>query len=518
VCLDADWPSIAQQSEGNLPGESNPDNLLYVIFTSGSTGQPKAVALEHRALSNLILWQLNRRLPAASMRTLQFSSLSFDVSFQEMFSCWCSGGTLVLVSDEIRQDAPALLDYLITQRIERLFLPFVALHHLAEVAALSGRVPSSLCEVLSAGEQLQVTTAISWLFKKLDGCVIENQYGPSETHVVTAHTLASDVDTWPTLPPIGRAIANTQLYILDEHLHPVPIGVRGELYIGGDNLARGYLHDSERTAERFLSLSFDDGPPTRVYRTGDLGRFLNDGNVEFLGRIDNQVKIRGFRVEMGEIEALLSQHPDVADAAVVVRGESVGEKRLVAYVVPRPGRDPAPAESIRLLKQHLPEYMLPAYFVPLDALPLTPSGKVDRRSLPALGEIEPASRCVSPYEPPANDLEAQLARIWAEILGIARIGRHDKFFELGGHSLVAVQIIARVQDTFGTAVPVRLLFKEGTIEAMAEILENSPQVARAAAAARLRADIERMDPAQIQRLLKQKRLSPVTDETLGDIS
>ncbi len=487
VCLDTDWEQIASGPAHDLSAPYRPEDLCYVIFTSGSTGQPKAAALEHRALANLILWQLEQQPDYRAGRTLQFASLSFDASFQEMFSTWCCGGTLVLVADDVRRDAPALLDFLIDHKIERLFLPFVALHHLAEVAESSGTYPTSLREVLPSGEQLQITPAISNLFKRLDGCVMQNLYGPTETHVVTAYTLGPAVDDWPVLPPIGRAISNCQLYVLDGQLRPVPIGVRGELYIGGICLARGYLHDAERTAERFVNVSIDGGPPSRLYRTGDMVRYLDDGNIEFLGRADHQVKIRGFRVELAEIEAVLSRHVDVADAAVVVRGEGVEDKQLVAYVVTTPGCTSSPNDWIGFLKAQLPEYMLPAYFVTLDALPLTPTGKVDRRSLPAPNPED--MRAEESYVAPRSATEEVLVGIWSEVLGQPKIGVQDDFFHRGGHSLLATQLMSRVYHVFGVKLPVRLLFQSPTLAEMAIAVDAARRADETCAAL----PIERID-------------------------
>ena len=250
VCLDTDWEVISRNSNANPTSSVTLDNLTYVIYTSGSTGTPKGVALEHRSLSNLISWQLQSTLNSTA-RTLQFASLSFDVSFQEIFSTWCAGGTLVLISEELRRDAASLLEFINNQKIERLFLPFIALQHLAE-AAVNKLIPTTLCEIVTAGEQLQINRYITSLFTQLKGCTLHNQYGPSESHVVTAFTLTGSPSDWPALPPIGRPIANTQIYLLDRHLQPVPIGVPGEVYIGGIGLARGYLNRPELTEEKFI--------------------------------------------------------------------------------------------------------------------------------------------------------------------------------------------------------------------------------------------------------------------------
>ena len=320
VFLDTDWQLISQSSQDNLISGVEATNLAYVIYTSGSTGQPKGVALNQLALCNLILWQLQNNTISGGAKTLQFAPISFDVSFQEIFSTWFSGGTLFLIREELRRDPVALLGFLQQKAVERLFVPFVALQQLAEVAVSSELVNSHLREIITAGEQLQITPAISQWLSKLNDCTLHNHYGPSESHVIITFSLANPVETWPLLPPIGRPIANTQIYILDKYLQPVPVGVPGELHIGGVSLAQGYLNRPELTGEKFIPNPFGGGRGAegqrgrgetedqssnseRLYKTGDLARYLPDGNIEYLGRIDNQVKIRGFRIELGEIEA-----------------------------------------------------------------------------------------------------------------------------------------------------------------------------------------------------------------------
>ncbi|MBE9070657.1 amino acid adenylation domain-containing protein, partial [Leptolyngbya cf. ectocarpi LEGE 11479] len=334
VCIEAEREIIATQSDRNLPNCTTPENLAYVIYTSGSTGKPKGVMMEHGALVNLICWQLEQTTLPQNAKTLQFSPISFDVSFQEIFTTWCGGGTLVLISEKVRQDPVALLHLLANREVERIFLPFVALQQLAEVAKSFKQLPNTLREVITAGEQLQITEAIASFFSQLPNCTLHNQYGPSETHVTTAFTLPGVPQTWPTLPPIGGAVSNTEVYLLDESLQPVPMGAAGELYVGGACLARGYINREELTRERFIPNPLSPELSSRLYTTGDLARYLPDGNIQFLGRIDAQVKIRGYRIELGELEVVLSQHPTVKQAAVVAREDSPGGKRLVAYVVP----------------------------------------------------------------------------------------------------------------------------------------------------------------------------------------
>jgi len=482
ICLDRGWKSIAQRPQDNPATVVLPDHLAYVIYTSGSTGKPKGVAMSHRPLVNLIDWQLqNFAFPAT--KTLQFAPISFDVSFQECFSSWCSGGTLVLISDIIRKDAVALLQLLQDEAIERLFLPFIALQHLAEVAEERGTVPNRLREIITAGEQLQISRAIVNWFSQLKNCTLYNQYGPSESHVVTAFTLTGSPENWSKLPSIGRPIANAKIHILDSQLQPVPIGIPGELYIGGISLANGYINKPDLTAQRFihnpfsevleLPEKFDRLKSSRLYKTGDLGRYLPDGNIEYMGRIDNQVKIRGFRIELGEIETALAQHPNVLEAVVVVREDIPGDKRLVAYVVVSKELEFFTKELRQFLQEKLPEYMMPSAFVFLEALPLTPSGKVNRRILPApegtRQELE------TTFVAPRTPVEEKLAEIWTKILGIDRVGIYDRFFDLGGHSLKVTQLMFKVRDAFQVEVSLRQFFEVPTIAGIADVIALASQ-------------------------------------------
>jgi len=469
---------------GTLPGSAAmPDSLAYIIYTSGSTGRPKGVAMPHRPLVNLVAWQLRHSAVGAGDRTLQFAPLSFDVAFQEMFATWAAGGTLVLPPDEARQDLSQLPALLTDAGVRRLFLPFVALQQLAEVCGAADRWPRTLREVITAGEQLQASPAVKRLFAELGGTALHNQYGPSETHVVTAFELTGPPDDWPSLPPIGRPIANVEVYLLDGRLRPVPIGVPGELYIGGAAVARGYLARPRQTAERFVPdpLGCDARPGSRLYRTGDLGRWLPSGDIEFLGRADLQAKVRGFRVEPGEIEGLLTEHPGVREAVVTARDYAPGDRRLVAYLVfegrkaagapDGAGERPSAADLRRFLGRRLPEYMLPAAFVPLEALPLTPSGKVDRRALPAPEGA--ALESPEEYVAPGTRYEEEICRIWSRILGRDRIGVHDNFFDLGGHSLLGTRLMSALKQALHVDLPLRALFRQPTVAGLAGAVEEA---------------------------------------------
>jgi len=481
VYLDRDREWISQESKADADSGAKADNLAYTIYTSGSTGKPKAVAMSHGSLCNLLSWQLQNFAKPVQARTLQFASLSFDVSFQEIFATWCSGGTLVLIPEELRRDPAALLQWSRNQSIERLLVPFVALQQLAEAAEQEGGAPTTLREVITAGEQLRTTRAIAELFTRLSNCRLRNQYGPSESHVVSAFNLTDSPSHWPSLPSIGQPIANTEIYILDPYLTLVPTGVTGELYIGGAGLARGYLHRPELTAEKFIPNPFSSEPGSRLYRSGDLGRYFPDGNIEFVGRIDDQVKIRGFRIEPGEIESALGQHPAVREAVVLAREDSPGDpsaslrtgKRLVAYVVPAQELAPTINELRSFLKEKLPKYMIPSAFVFLDCLPITPTGKVDRKVLPApeQSRAELGQSVVAPR----TATEELLANIWVKLLGLKQVSVHDNFFDLGGHSLLAMRLIARVEKEFHCSLPLRTLYERPTIERLAGYLRLGKQ-------------------------------------------
>ncbi|MEV6977969.1 amino acid adenylation domain-containing protein [Kitasatospora sp. NPDC093806] len=439
------------------------DDLIYVIYTSGTTGRPKGIAMTHRPLLNLLHWQLERS--AVPGPTLQFSAINFDISFQELFSTWFAGGLVVLLDEDQRRDPEEMLRVMRAHGTRRLFCPPMVLQQLAETAA--DPLPP-LAEITTAGEELRLTPEIHRLLAGLPGVEVDNQYGPTEAHVITAHRLTGSPQDWPTAVPVGRPVPNTQVYVLDDALQPVPVGVPGEVCVGGDCLARGYLGRPGLTADRFVPDPYGARHGARLYRTGDQARWRPDGTLEFLGRIDHQVKIRGYRIEPGEIETVLRRHPGVADAAVVPV-EVGGHRHLAGYLVPRaeePGRDELRAH----LRSVLPEHMVPGYLVFLPELPLTRVGKLDRKALP-----DPVAEGTSPTgeQAPGNLQEEIIADIWAEALGLPGIGVESDFFELGGHSLLATQVVSKVRAAFEVELPLRTLFENRTVAELARAVEEA---------------------------------------------
>ena len=458
VCLDRDWELIARESESDPETITTTDNLAYVIYTSGSTGQPKGVQITHKSVLNLIFWHHQAFSVTPSDRATQLAGSGFDAAVWELWPYLTVGASIHVPDEMTRLDAASLRDWLVAQAITISFVPPV----LAEsLMALEWPRETTLRALLTGGDTLHIYPPETLPFP------VFNNYGPTEYTVVATSAQVSPNSHPVHFPSIGRPIANTQVYILDRQLQPVPIGVAGELHIGGDGVARGYLNQPELTAEKFVYHSFNEEPARRLYKTGDLARYTPEGNIEFIGRVDNQVKVRGYRVELGEIETMLGQHPMVQSSVAVVREDTPGDKRLVAYVV---GREKSfdGAEIRKYLKQRLPEYMVPSAFILLDALPLTPNGKIDRSALPAPDQGRPDLGSV--YQAPRTPMEETLAAIWSEVLKLDRVGIRDNFFELGGHSLMATQIISRVRGCLSIELPLRTMFESSTVEQMAETI------------------------------------------------
>ena len=445
------------------------NSAAYVLYTSGSIGTPKGVAMGHTALANLLSWQEKNSLSAPGFNTLQFAPLTFDVSCQEIFATLTTGGTLVLVSDEMRVEPALLLRYITKNKINRIFLPFVILQYLAEAAVADNYYPDSLQEVMTAGEQLKITPQIRQFFISVPGCSLYNQYGPTETHVVTQLKLSGDSAIWEPLPTIGTPIDNTQIYILDEALHELTYGETGELCVSGLSLADGYLNRPGLTAEKFIDINDKTGNSIRIYRTGDLARYLPDGNIEYLGRIDTQVKIRGNRVEPGEIEVLINELEAIRQAVVIAREDVPGQKRLVAYLIS--SEETENTTTVRTyLEQHLPDYMLPSAYVWLNEFPQTSSGKVDRKALPKPESERPQLSVL--YKAPVTVVEKNIAAVLAELLLVDKIGVNDNFFELGGNSLLALKTVSILKSRYNYLLPITKLYLFPTVSGIAGVIEG----------------------------------------------
>ncbi|MFF2194575.1 amino acid adenylation domain-containing protein [Streptomyces sp. NPDC058157] len=447
-----------------------PDSIAYVLFTSGSTGAPKGVAMPHRSLAQLVAWQNSVPSGVAGGVTAQYAPLSFDVSFQEIFSTLAGGGTLLLLPEEERRDMPALLRLLDRAGVERLYLPYVALQQLAEASDALGLVPRSLRALLSSGEQLRVTDEIRRLCAALPGVLLENQYGPTESHVVTTYTMTGDPAAFPALPPIGRAITGSRVHVLDPGMRPVPAGVRGELYLAGACLAEGYVGRQDLTDERFVPHPFPANAAAGelLYRTGDLGFVLPDGNVVCLGRADAQVKVRGYRVEPAEVELAITRfaagHPGISEAAVVARRREGNDSFLAAFLT----GDPDGADLALLRKQLrtvLPEYMMPSHFEWVAALPLTPSGKRDDAALRA-APLSAAGR-EDTAAAPRDAYEQTLVELVGDLLQLTGLGVHDNIFDLGATSLTAMRLVVQIEQRYGISVPLSEFVSAPTVAELA---------------------------------------------------
>ncbi|MEU6588533.1 amino acid adenylation domain-containing protein [Streptomyces sp. NPDC046881] len=468
-------------------------SLCYVIYTSGSTGRPKGVAMAHAPLRNLIQWQIERTTVTGP--TLQFSSLYFDASFQELFTTFLTGGSLVLISEEQRRDPRQVLAAVRAHGVRRLFCPPMVLEQLAVQDAAEAAAPPPLKEIVTAGERLTLSKEIRAFLARMPGVVLENQCGPTETHAVVAHLMTGPPEDWPTNPPIGRPIANTRVDVLDERMRPVPVGVPGELYVTRPWLARGYVGRPDLTAERFLPSPYATGPGQLMYRTGDLVRWRPDGTVEFLGRADDQVKIRGYRVEPAEVEARLRELPEVGEVAVLPVEVAPGDRRLVAYLTTIGGSAPGPAGLRALLAKSLPDYLIPSHFVTVPRLPLTATGKLDRHALLRTELPAPEQGTEAGSRAPRDPREEILAGLFAEVLGLPKIGAEDDFFALGGHSLLATRLIARIRSAFGAELAIRDLFRTPTVAGLVHLLEAS-RPARPALVPAARPAVLPLSPAQ----------------------
>ncbi len=463
LCLDTGWEELAGEMSSNPECVTRPENLAYVIYTSGSTGRPKGVLSIHAGIVNRLLWMQDRYHLRSDDRVLQKTPYSFDVSVWEFFWPLLTGACLVMAKPGGHKDSDYLVEVIRREKITTLHFVPSMLRVFLEASGLEAC--SSLKRVICSGEALPFEVQKRF-FASLSA-ELHNLYGPTEAAVDVTHWQCQPECGGEPVVPIGRPIANVQIYLLDRNLQPVPVGIAGELHIGGVALARGYLHRPELTAEKFIPDPFSGEPGARLYKTGDLARYRPDGNIEFVGRIDGQVKIRGFRIELGEIEAMLNMHPGIRQSVAIAREDLPGDKQLVAYFEAQPGQPPSASDLRAHLEKNLPGYMIPSAFVAMEKLPLTPNGKIDRKSLPAPEQsITVGTKFIAPQGPH----EQMLAHIWANILKQKQVGRHDNFFELGGHSLLAIQAVSRIRDMFGADVAVQALFENPTIAGLATAL------------------------------------------------
>jgi len=466
----------AQLPEHNPPARNCAADLAYVIYTSGSTGTPKGAMIEQRGMINHLWAKLADLQLSASDTVAQTASQCFDISVWQYLSALVVGGQVLIVNDEAAHDPAQLISLVARERVTILeTVPSLlrAIVEMLDQGDANARPSLDLRWLMVTGEALPPELCRQWL-ERYPSVPLMNAYGPTEcsddvTHYVVEHPPAAKT----MLMPIGRPLINTQIYIVDRQMLPVPSGVAGELLVGGVGVGRGYLHDPQRTAERFIPNPFGDAHGARLYRTGDLARLLPNGEIEFLGRLDHQVKVRGFRIELGEIESALSEHLAVRECIVMAREDAEGDKRLVAYLTAQPDAELSTAELRGHVRERLPEYMIPSAFVVLDSMPLTPNGKIDRRALPAPEQNSGAAG--SAYVAPRTPVEELLAGLWAEVLRIERIGVEQNFFELGGHSLLATQLVSRIRATFGVELPLRMLFERPTIAEFAKLVEQALQ-------------------------------------------
>ncbi len=514
--LEKVWDVAGGESQANVASGVGPESLAYVMYTSGSTGRPKGVSVVHRAIARLVKGT-NYVQFAPNDVILHAAPVSFDASTFEIWGPLLNGAQLVILA-EAKPTLEGLASALERHQVSTLWLTAGLFHQMVE-HQVDGLRP--LRQLLAGGDVLS-PDHVKRVLQHLQ-CTLINGYGPTESTTFTCCNPMTDPNEVGASVSIGRPISNTQVYILDRYLQPVPVGVRGELYIGGDGLARGYLNRPALTAESFVPNPFSEEPGARLYRTGDLTSYLPDGKIEFLGRMDDQVKIRGFRVEPGEVETLLGQHGAIVEAVVVVRQNEQDEassalgadNRLVAYFVPAVDREPTTQELRTFLKQQLPDYMVPSAFVRLNAFPLTPNGKIDRAALPAPDwtrrDVEEA------YVAPRTAVEESLARIWADVLGLERVGVHDSFFELGGHSLLATRVMSRIHGVFQVQIPLRALFEAPTVAELSKVLIASEAVpGQTQRIADILQGIQGMSTEEVRRMLERRQGEDGADRTGAD--
>lgn len=476
VSVDKSWNTIAAEKVDNPTKRTDPEAIVYLIYTSGSTGQPKGVMIPHRALVNHSTAIAAKYALSGGDRVLQFASISFDVAAEELFPSWLSGACVVFRDDEMVASFSRFMRELERQRVTVLNLPTAYWHELMhEISSTDLLPPQTVRLVVIGGEKVAYSAYETWNKKIPKRIQFLHGYGPTETTITSTlydPSLSPQTHEAVLDLPIGRPIPNTSVYVLNSYQRPIPVGIPGELYIGGDGLAHGYLNREELTSQKFINLALNGEPERRFYATGDIVRYLPDGNLQYLGRVDQQLKIRGFRIEIGEIESVLRENSAVKDAVVTVR-ENQQQKQLVAYIVPMPKGSKSPelkeSELREYLRNKLPDFMVPGYFVMIQSLPMTENGKVDYRALPVPAFTQESQQA---YVPPRDSLELQLASIWEKLLSINPVGIKDNFFELGGHSLLAVRVFSEIEKLTGKELPLATLFAAPTIEELVGILKR----------------------------------------------
>ncbi|HWP43817.1 MAG TPA: amino acid adenylation domain-containing protein, partial [Blastocatellia bacterium] len=489
ILIDRQWEQVSRESRQRVGIGVVSENLAYLIYTSGTTGRPKGVAIEHRSAAAFIQWAREEFEDRFLAGVLASTSLCFDLSVFEIFAPLSRGGKVI-----VAENALALAD--IEERNEVSLINTVP-SAMAELVRLEA-IPESVKAVNLAGEALQ-RRLVEEIYDQSSVEVVRNLYGPSEdTTYSTYERIERGADV-----TIGRPVAGSQVYVLDERMQPVPVGVLGEIYISGAGLARGYLNRPDLTADRFVADPFSKAAGGRLYKTGDVARYRSDGRIEYIGRKDHQVKVRGYRIEPGEIEAVLTEHPGVRKAVVVVREDEIGDRRLVGYVVSREGEEAELEELRSHLKERLPEYMVPGAIVLLDELPLTANGKLDRNALPAPEGT--ATKADGEFVAPRNIIEDVIASIWKEVLGVEKVSINDNFFEVGGHSLLATQVVSRLREGFRTQIPLRTFFAGPTVAELAQaLIAEEKKPGRVEKLARLLDKVRNLSPEELGRMLEEK--------------
>jgi amino acid adenylation domain-containing protein len=487
VSVDGEREEIGRQREEEIRGGVEAENVAYVIYTSGSTGKPKGPLITHRGLCNVIQEQINAFDVRPGKKVLQFASLSFDTSVAQIFMALNSGATLFLLGQDPLYSQAGLIQFLRDNGITTADIGPTIL------GAFPAEEIPSLRTISTGGERCSRDVVNRWA----PGRDFFNVYGLTETTICA--TIARCSEDYPYDPPIGRPIGNTTVYLLDRNMEIVPVGVPGELFIGGACLARGYMNHPDLTAERFIPDPFGNEPGARLFRTGDMGRYLPDGDIDYLGRADDQIKLRGLRIEPGEIEAAIRAHTEVDMAVVLAKAVGRGSRRLIAYVVPNRGAQIAACDLRAFLKESLPDFMIPSAFVLLDSFPLTVGGKVDRSALPDPDMSRPDLD--QNFEMPRSDVERTVAGIWQQVLEVEKVGLHDNFFDLGGHSLHMIRVHDKLRDTYGGGLVMMDLFNHPTVSALARRIVEGQAAAQPSPERTGRASSRR----ESMRAQKQKR-------------